>query len=151
MHPKKRRQYWCHNRNPVNESILGHSCLLNLCLEGGGGCNCLAIYAGSKFVLNPLENIRFTAVVDTFSNVEENRGSIVPPLLPSYPGTIIGGTGLFAGAVGYVDVTTITGSTLTPAGAIIDGPVFNAKFPQAGYITQNIQLPCIWGQNDICV
>ena len=67
-----------------------------------------------------------------------HRGSIVPSLPPSYPGTIIGGTGLFVGAVGYVDVTTITGSTLTPLNEFSE--TINANFPQAGYITQKINV-----------
>jgi hypothetical protein len=114
--------------------ILGHSCLLNLCL-GGGGYNCLAIYAGSKFVFNPLEK-----TLSTFGP-SDNPGSVVPVLPPSYPGTIIGGTGLFIGAVGYVDVTTITGSTLTPAVAQIpSGALLGSRFPQAGYITQKINV-----------
>ena len=134
--------------------ILGHSCLLNLCL-GGGGYNCLAIYAGSKFVFNPLE--QFLVSPTTFSFVIEgdpepeavlnpnNPGSIVPSLPPSYPGTIIGGTGLFVGAVGYVDVTTITGSTLPPVRAGVgcdddDFSILVAGYPQAGYITQKINV-----------
>ncbi|OEU09717.1 hypothetical protein FRACYDRAFT_247973 [Fragilariopsis cylindrus CCMP1102] len=115
--------------------ILGHSCLLNLCL-GGGGYNCLAIYAGSKFVFNPLEQVVLSP--STFTNIPNNAGSIVPSLPPSYPGTIIGGTGLFVGAVGYVDVTTITGSTLTPASSVTE--TINENFPQAGYITQKINV-----------
>ncbi|OEU11198.1 hypothetical protein FRACYDRAFT_246311 [Fragilariopsis cylindrus CCMP1102] len=121
--------------------ILGHSCLLNLCL-GGGGYNCLAIYAGSKFVFNPLEQVLFSPNTFKEGDILNNAGSIVPSLPPSYPGTIIGGTGLFAGAVGYVDVTTITGSTLTPA-RVFDGDddaEFDADFPQAGYITQKIDV-----------
>jgi hypothetical protein len=136
--------------------ILGHSCLLNLCL-GGGGYNCLAIYAGSKFVFNPLE--QFLVSPTTFSTVIEidsqgspetvlnpnNPGSIVPSLPPSYPGTIIGGTGLFVGAVGYVDVTTITGSTLppvefSPSQSLGDDTTIRADLPQAGYITQKINV-----------
>ncbi|OEU11828.1 hypothetical protein FRACYDRAFT_244947 [Fragilariopsis cylindrus CCMP1102] len=133
--------------------ILGHSCLLNLCL-GGGGYNCLAIYAGSKFVFNPLEQVLFSPstfiFVDNNSDKNEVLGTVVPSLPPSYPGTIIGGTGLFVGAVGYVDVTTITGSTLTPAR---DRNVDNRRsgkdkrdagilsnLPQAGYITQKINV-----------
>ncbi|OEU06359.1 hypothetical protein FRACYDRAFT_254793 [Fragilariopsis cylindrus CCMP1102] len=116
--------------------ILGHSCLLNLCL-GGGGYNCLAIYAGSKFVFNPFEQ----TLVATF----EGGKNVVPSLPPSYPGTIIGGTGLFVGAVGYIDVTTITGSTLTPAERFPDesnpnSGSIDANFPQAGYITQKINV-----------
>jgi len=106
-------------------SILGHSCLLNLCL-GGGGYNCLAIYAGSKFVFAP------TAV--SFDNFNK-KNNIVPALPPSYPGTIIGGTGLFNGAVGYVDVTTITGSTATTN--LKKGVL---EYVQAGYITQKINV-----------
>ncbi|OEU21548.1 Cu-oxidase_2-domain-containing protein [Fragilariopsis cylindrus CCMP1102] len=123
--------------------ILGHSCLLNLCL-GGGGYNCLAIYAGSKFVFNPLEQVLESPT--TFSFGDNNPGSIVPSLPPSYPGTIIGGTGLFVGAVGYVDVTTITGSTLTPANNFDelnddeDSSIIKARYPQAGYITQKINV-----------
>jgi len=118
--------------------ILGHSCLLNLCL-GGGGYNCLAIYAGSKFVFNPLEQILFSP--STFNDddtIANNAGAIVPSLPPSYPGTIIGGTGLFVGAVGYVDVTTITGSTLPPVSEFTE--IIDAQFPQAGYITQKINV-----------
>jgi hypothetical protein len=123
--------------------ILGHSCLLNLCL-GGGGYNCLAIYAGSKFVFNPLEQVLFSRTTfndDGMGNtVSNNAGAIVPSLPPSYPGTIIGGTGLFVGAVGYVDVTTITGSTFIPAADFVLGADIGAKFPQAGYITQKINV-----------
>ena len=120
--------------------ILGHSCLLNLCL-GGGGYNCLAIYAGSKFVFNPLEQVLIS--LTTFRD-NNNAGEIVPSLPPSYPGTIIGGTGLFVGAVGYVDVTTITGSTLTPATSFVDDVSFTddaeIRGPQAGYTTQKINV-----------
>ena len=126
----------CVATQAAGPQILGHSCLLNLCL-GGVGYNCLAIYAGSKFVFNPFEEVALT--VDTAGG--KNPGEIVPALPPSYPRTIIGGTGLFIGAVGYVDVTTITGRTLTPA---IDIPpaVFQigAKFLQAGHITQKINV-----------
>ena len=122
--------------------ILGHSCLLNLCL-GGGGYNCLAIYAGSKFVFNPLEQVLFSPTTFNEGVTKNNAGSIVPSLPPSYPGTIIGGTGSFIGAVGYVDITTITGRTLTPAIAFDDNDddlSALAPFDQAGYITQKINV-----------
>jgi hypothetical protein len=128
----------CVATQAAGQQILGHSCLLNLCL-GGGGYNCLAIYAGSKFVFNPLEQVLFSPTTFFVNPDTINEGTVVPSLPPSYPGTIIGGTGLFVGAVGYVDVTTITGSTLTPAfsgsATFIDG-----SFPQAGYITQKINV-----------
>ena len=81
----------------------------------------------------------------TFSfDTSKNAGAIVPSLPPSYPGTIIGGTGLFVGAVGYVDVTTFTGSTLTPATSFVDDVSFTddaeIRGPQAGYITQKINV-----------
>ena len=92
-----------------------------------------------------MEQVLFSPT--TFSNRDNNPGSIVPSLPPSYPGTIIGGTGLFVGAVGYVDVTTITGSTLTPAQVFVDPEdddedfsVIKARYPQAGYITQKINV-----------
>jgi len=126
------------NIMPGTTQIMGHSCLLNLCL-GGGGYNCLAIYAGSKFVFDPIELLN----PDGGQNVIQT----VPTLPPSYPGTIIGGTGLFNGAVGYVDITTITGSTpafatptstLSPTG--LAGIELTARFQQAGYITQKINV-----------
>ena len=132
----------CVATQAAGPQILGHSCLFNLCL-GGGGYNCLAIYAGSKFVFNPLEQVLFSETTFNF-NAANNAGTIVPSLPPSYPGTIIGGTGLFVGAVGYVDVTTITGSTLTPATSFVDDVSFTddaeIRGPQAGYITQKINV-----------
>jgi len=85
-----------------------------------------------------LEKVLFSATTFNENNDDlgNNAGSIVASLPPSYPGTIIGGTGLFVGAVGYVDVTTITGSTLVPAeSGLIDSP-----YAQAGYITQKINV-----------
>lgn len=129
----------CVATQAAGQQILGHSCTFNLCL-GGGGYNCLAIYAGSKFVFNPFEQVLFSRT--TFNDDDNgNAGAVVPSLPPSYPGTIFGGTGLFVGAVGYVDITTITGSTLTPADIFDDDDgVIEAVFPQAGYITQKINV-----------
>jgi len=125
--------------------ILGHSCLLNLCL-GGGGYNCLAIYAGTKFAPDYgsfVPNLSFPDDSLGRKLVEpvvrtSNINQFVPQLPPSYPGTIIGGTGLFNGAVGYVDITTITGSTIPP---IVDGDIVGGeRDEQAGYITQKINV-----------
>merc|ERR1711957_221454 len=112
----------------------GHSCLLNLCL-GGGGYNCLAIYAGSKFVFDPIQK-------PLVGNLSRNANQFVPSLPPSYPGTIIGGTGLFNGAVGYVDITTITGRTAAP---VVVPPIGLAggddtDYIQVGFITQKINV-----------
>jgi len=120
---------------PGTTTIMGHSCLLNLCL-GGGGYNCLAIYAGSKFVFNPIPR----PVSGFIGFIAENANQFVPSLPPSYPGTIIGGTGLFNGAVGYVDVTTITGSTLAPTFVFSEDDSTLFQNPQAGYITQKINV-----------
>jgi len=129
----------CVTTQAMGFQIMGHSCLLNLCL-GGGGYNCLAIYAGSKFVFNPIQ----TFVL--FDN-NENRlvGLRVPVLPPSYPGTIIGGTGLFNGAVGYVDITTITGRTAAPVFGTIENPILlrgddRNDYIQVGFITQKINV-----------
>jgi len=126
----------CVTTQAMGFQIMGHSCLLNLCL-GGGGYNCLAIYAGSKFVFNPIQT---TINVNTV----ELEGLRVPVLPPSYPGTIIGGTGLFNGAVGYVDITTITGRTAAPVfgnlsyGASLGGG--DDGYIQVGFITQKINV-----------
>lgn len=124
----------CVTTQAMGFQIMGHSCLLNLCL-GGGGYNCLAIYAGSKFVFNPIQT---TINVNTV----ELEGLRVPVLPPSYPGTIIGGTGLFNGAVGYVDITTITGRTAAP---VVVPPIGLAggddtDYIQVGFITQKINV-----------
>lgn len=151
----------CVISSAVGSFISGHSCLLNLCL-GGGGFNCLAIYAGSKYVFDPLavtliqedktvdiSTVNFTeggttsGQLLTQAEYKQNANRIVPALPPSYPGTIIGGTGFFVGAVGYVDVTTITASTLPPwqtfAGQDIDVKT-SAKSSEVGYITQKINV-----------
>jgi hypothetical protein len=76
-----------------------------------------------------------------FDITVDNAGTIVPSLPPTYPGTIIGVTALFVGAVGYVDVsTTITGSTLTPADDFDEFDQIVAAYPQAGYITHKINV-----------
>jgi hypothetical protein len=87
-------------------TIAAHTCTLNLCL-GGGGFNCLALYCGSAFVFDPLKQ-----PTNTFENS--------PQLPPSYPCAIIGGTNVFQGAKGSVDVTTLTGRT-TPNPINSDG------------------------------
>jgi len=158
----------CVISSAVDSIISGHSCLLNLCL-GGGGHNCLAIYAGSKYVFDPLavtlvdtdvkkgvketlevNTVKFTAAgtnpigeKQTQAEYKANANRLVPALPPSYPGTIIGGTGAFVGAVGYVDITTITAGTLAPW-QFFDGQdptVYNsARNSEVGYITQKINV-----------
>lgn len=152
----------CVISSSVGHVISGHSCLLNLCL-GGGGHNCLAIYAGSKYVFDPLavtlvdeedetieiNTVNFTAAGSTSgedqtqAEYKANANRIVPALPPSYPGTIIGGTGSFVGAVGYVDITTITAGTLPPWQFFEgqDETVYNsARNSEVGYITQKINV-----------
>jgi len=157
----------CVISSAVEHIISGHSCLLNLCL-GGGGHNCLAIYAGSKYVFDPLavtlvdgpedligetievNTVNFTAAgsnpsgdSQTQAEYKANANRLVPALPPSYPGTIIGGTGAFVGAVGYVDITTITAGTLPPWQFFNgqDETVYNsARNSEVGYITQKINV-----------
>jgi len=78
-------------------SITKHSCVFNLCL-GGGGFNCLNLFCGSAFIFDP-----FKQPGNSFKNA--------PNLPPSYPCVIFGGTNVFQGAEGNVDVTTLTGRT----------------------------------------
>jgi len=94
-----------------------HSCLFNLCL-GGGGANCLALYCGSAFVFNEMK-----MPGNTFKNS--------PPLPPSYPCVIIGGTNAFQGAKGNVDITTLTGLT---------SPLEGKEGVQVGAITQRLRV-----------
>jgi len=150
----------CVTTQAMGFQIMGHSCLLNLCL-GGGGYNCLAIYAGSKFVFNPVTTIVDTGVAATGADGTPINplffGARIPTLPPSYPGTIIGGTGLFNGAVGYVDITTITGSTTAPVTSAFAIPTGGSKpefvgdnaflegggedgYIQVGFITQKINV-----------
>lgn len=159
----------CVTTSTIVNLITGHSCLLNLCL-GGGGYNCLAIYAGSKFVFDPLavtlvdeygdskRGINPTIEVQTVNYTQGNNepgvnltqaeytanaNRFVPALPPSYPGTIIGGTGIFVGAVGYVDITTVTASTLPPWQFMRSGDptvLISARNSQVGYITQKINV-----------
>jgi hypothetical protein len=116
--------------------ITAHTCTLNLCL-GGGGFNCLALYCGSAFVFDPLKQ-----PTNTFKNS--------PQLPPSYPCTIIGGTNVFQGAKGSVDITTLTGRT-TPLKTNSDGdsslfilqngPTEGSKTGvQFGFITQRLNV-----------
>jgi len=95
--------------------ITAHTCTLNLCL-GGGGYNCLALYCGSAFIFNPAK-----VPGNTFKNA--------PVLPPAYPCAIIGGTNVFQGARGSVDVTTLTGRT---------SPVNEGL--QFGFITQRLNV-----------
>jgi len=101
--------------------VTSHSCLLNLCL-GGGGFDCIGVYSGTAFA--------FDADVFKFDSTDDqiNRE---PKLPPPYVGTIIGGTGAFEGIEGYVDVATIAGTT---------GPltVSTQSFVKIGFIVQTI-------------
>jgi hypothetical protein len=85
-------------------AVTSHSCLLNLCI-GGGGFDCIAVYSGTAFAFN-------ADVVKTsdgyYNNDEVDRE---PELPPPYIGTIIGGTGAFEGIEGVVHVATVAGTT----------------------------------------
>jgi hypothetical protein len=98
-----------------NAKITSHSCILNLCL-GGGGFNCLALYCGTRFDFSP-------------ASQPSNTKKSAPSLPPSYPCTIFGGTNSFFGAKGTVDISTITGRTSPRNGQ-----------PQSGFITQVLNV-----------
>ena len=65
------------------DTVLSHSCKLNICL-GGGGFNCIAFYAGTSFVFNLVPQVGILPF-------EEPEPSLPPP----FPATIIGGTGRY--------------------------------------------------------
>jgi hypothetical protein len=67
--------------------ITSHTCLLNLCL-GGGGFDCIAIYAGTSFVFDFGEQLNLLAAGTDLVRT-------TPTLPPPYPATIIGGTGRY--------------------------------------------------------
>jgi len=94
--------------------ITSHSCMLNLCL-GGGGFSCIAIYSGSAFVFNFGKGVALNNFV--------HRTFEAPPLPPPFPGTIIGGTGPFEGIEGSVTIATIAGTT---------GPIIFREAPPIG-------------------
>jgi hypothetical protein len=75
--------------------ILAHSCYYNLCTSTD---NCINYYAGSPFEYEPM-----------------NAANTLPP---SYPGSIIGGTGTFSGIEGSVEVITVAGRSLNGQGSI---------------------------------
>ena len=66
-----------------------HTCNLNLCL-GGGGFDCIAIYAGTAFTFNVGQQVRVG--IESFS---DDVVKATPSLPPPFPATIIGGTGRY--------------------------------------------------------
>jgi len=105
-----------------NSAIDKHTCVLNLCL-GGGGFNCLGLYCGTAFIFDP-----FKQPPNSFKNA--------PNLPPSYPCVIIGGTNVFQGAKGNVDITTLTGRTAPKA----SGVGSDIQLAQFGFITQRLNV-----------
>ena len=95
---------------------LSHTCNLNLCL-GGGGFDCIAIYAGTAFTFNLGQQIRLS--IDADSNFIE----AIPSLPPPFPATIIGGTGSFEGIEGTIDIATICGTSGVSFDETSIGPV----------------------------
>ena len=93
-----------------------HTCNLNLCL-GGGGFDCIAIYAGTAFTFNLGQQIRLS--IDADSNFIE----AIPSLPPPFPATIIGGTGSFEGIEGTIDIATICGTSGVSFDETSIGPV----------------------------
>jgi len=73
-----------------------HTCLLNLCL-GGGGFDCIAIYAGTAFVFNLGKQISTVESEGGESSDDAPYASLDVSsdvsLPPPFPATIIGGTG----------------------------------------------------------
>lgn len=120
-------------------AIAAHSCLLNLCL-GGGGYNCLGIYAGTAFAFK-VDDFSSSPDSTRVPTASEKNFVLVPALPPAYPGSIIGGTGAFAGARGTVDIITITGTTgiIKPVTTLPTRPPGVSK-SKDGFITQKINV-----------
>ena len=80
-------------------SETSHTCNLNLCL-GGGGFDCIAIYAGTAFIFDfgvgvtLVDNVGSGDLIElTTLNTQDSFGP--RPLPPPFPATIIGGTGRY--------------------------------------------------------
>jgi len=114
-----------------------HTCNLNLCL-GGGGFDCIAIYAGTAFTFNVGQQVRVG--IGTFS---DEIVEAAPSLPPPFPATIIGGTGSFEGIEGTVDIATICGTTGLSK-AFVDIRKLTGELPllrlKIGYIVQSIKV-----------
>jgi hypothetical protein len=125
--PARRTNFFWHGECTATQSrtsdIDGHSCLLNLCL-GGGGNNCVSGYAGGTYKFDP-------------TDADQVDGE--PGLAPTFEGQIIGGTGAFEGVTGIFEVKTLTGRT-TPN----DPPQFGLITQDITFIT-NIPLPAAPG------
>lgn len=113
--------------------ISGHTCLYDMCF---GGSDCILIYSGTPFVF-------------------DIRSGELPP---GFSGFVAGGTGIFAGIGGSVDILTVTGRTsigsFEPEDLIGDELVFpgdnslpgnfnaqNGKITQKIFLTTNQLLP----------
>ena len=83
----------------ILDTVLSHSCKLNICL-GGGGFNCIAIYAGTSFIFNIGQQIRSPTILGLGTEEREFARGLGteesgPSLPPPFPATIIGGTGRY--------------------------------------------------------
>jgi hypothetical protein len=100
-------------------SIVGHSCLYDLCL--GRSTDCIFVYAGTRFEFFPLSNDREQLIgaqnkglldpttIDqglTDDNLRTGRArrSVLPP---SFPGFVFGGVGAYEGIKGSFDLITV--------------------------------------------
>jgi hypothetical protein len=92
--------------------ITGHTCFYTLCLGGGGG-NCVNLYAGGPFEFSP------GLIVETGEE---------PLLPPKFAGIVIGGVGAFAGIGGTFTIETLAGRTTANV------------VPQFGLIAQKFDL-----------
>jgi hypothetical protein len=114
-------------------TIVGHSCLYDLCL--GSPTDCIFVYAGTRFDFKPIPSRYETAV-----NVQ-NKGLLDPTapgpdvkaplnlfiskslfdqlslrsaLPPSFPGFVFGGVGNYEGIKGSFDLITVAQRSLNP-------------------------------------
>jgi hypothetical protein len=93
------------NGNDANppSAIKAHSCFYDLCLGPEGDFpfipDCINIYAGSPFDLNP------------FATTSNGNSVLAPP----FPGFIIGGSGKFRSITGSVEIVTVSGTTPSPS------------------------------------
>jgi hypothetical protein len=107
-------------------SIVGHSCLYDLCL--GSSTDCIFVYAGTRFDFSPLSdfprnrplavNTQNKGLLDPTATIDfvdpPGPANLVNPLPPSFPGFVFGGVGNYEGIKGSFDLITIAQRSINP-------------------------------------
>jgi hypothetical protein len=109
------------------QSIVGHSCLYDLCL--GSSTDCIFVYAGTRFDFAPIPrargptvNVQNKGLLDPTDVGSDQKTPLQPDvafslrsaLPPSFPGFVFGGVGNYEGIKGSFDLITVAQRSLNP-------------------------------------